>query len=242
MAETFTFQAEIQQLLDILVHSLYTERDIFLRELISNASDALNRVQFELLTNHDILDPEAELAIEIKADEAAGTLTISDTGIGMTKDELANNLGVIARSGAKAFIEAMKESKNGSVSQDVIGQFGVGFYSVFMVADKVRVVSRSYKKDDKPTPGNRTGGPTYSHRTRRTRVTRHGHHHLPQGRCERISFQSGSSRTSSAVIRITSPSRFTWATMKNRPISKPLSGGKTPKKSPTNSTTTSTRC
>src|SRR6187549_3083784 len=146
MAETFTFQAEIQQLLDILIHSLYTERDIFLRELISNASDALNRVQFELLTNHDVQDAEAELAIEIKASEEANTLTISDSGIGMTKDELANNLGVIARSGAKAFMQAAKEAKNGA-GQDVIGQFGVGFYSVFMVADKVRVVSRSYKKD-----------------------------------------------------------------------------------------------
>src|SRR5678815_1926738 len=121
MAETFTFQAEIQQLLDILIHSLYTERDIFLRELISNASDALNRVQFELLTNHDVQDADAELAIEIKADEANNTLTISDSGIGMTKDELANNLGVIARSGAKAFIEAAKQSSNGSTAaQDVI--------------------------------------------------------------------------------------------------------------------------
>ncbi len=162
MAETFTFQAEIQQLLDILVHSLYTEREIFLRELISNASDALNRVQFELLTNQNILDPEAELAIEIKSDEAANTLTISDTGIGMTKDDLVNNLGVIARSGAKAFIEAMKESKNGHSSQDIIGQFGVGFYSVFMIADKVRVVSRSYKPDEAAYAWECTGGATFS--------------------------------------------------------------------------------
>lgn len=147
MAEQFTFQAEIQQLLNILVHSLYTDQEIFLRELISNASDALNRVQFELLTNRDVLDADAELYIEIKTDEQAGTLTISDTGIGMTRDDLVNNLGVIARSGAKAFIEAMKnaQSQNGhGAASDVIGQFGVGFYSVFMVADKVRVVSRSH--------------------------------------------------------------------------------------------------
>src|SRR5215475_8666649 len=161
MAETFTFQAEIQQLLDILVHSLYTERDIFLRELISNASDSLSRLQYVTLTEHDILDPDAELAIEIKPDEAAGTLTISDTGIGMTRDELASNLGVIARSGAKAFLQAMQEAKNGA-GQDVIGQFGVGFYSVFMVADKVRVVSRSYKEGEQAYVWECTGGATYS--------------------------------------------------------------------------------
>src|SRR5512143_3936471 len=100
MAETFTFQAEIQQLLDILVHSLYTEREIFLRELVSNASDALSRMQFEQLTNRNAVDTDAELGIWIKPDENAGTLTITDTGVGMTRDELVNNLGVIARSGA----------------------------------------------------------------------------------------------------------------------------------------------
>lgn len=147
--ETFTFQAEIKQLLDILVHSLYTDREIFVRELISNSSDALNRVQFEMLTNRDVVDPDAELAVRIVADEEAGTLTISDAGIGMTQDDLVNNLGVIARSGAKAFIEAMSESNNGSVSaHEVIGQFGVGFYSIFMVADRVRVVSKSHLPDE----------------------------------------------------------------------------------------------
>ncbi|MBC8098015.1 MAG: molecular chaperone HtpG, partial [Armatimonadetes bacterium] len=143
--QTYTFQAEIQQLLHILVHSLYTERDIFLRELVSNASDALHRIQFELLTNQTVLDPDSELYIEIQADEAARTLTISDTGIGMTRDELVNNLGVIAKSGAKAFIEAMQQQE---AAQNVIGQFGVGFYSVFMAADKVRVVSRSHLTDE----------------------------------------------------------------------------------------------
>src|SRR5512134_2663548 len=128
--ETLEFRAEVQQLLNILAHSLYTEREIFLRELISNASDALNRVQFELLTNREVVDPEAELYVEIRPDEQAGTLTISDTGIGMTHDELISNLGVIARSGAKAFVEAMKDAKSqdGHASAtDVIGQFGVGF-------------------------------------------------------------------------------------------------------------------
>lgn len=161
MAETFTFQAEIQQLLDILVHSLYTEREIFLRELISNASDALSRAQYESLTNRDMLDSGAELAIEIKPDEEAGTITISDTGIGMTRDDLANNLGVIARSGAKAFLQAVGETKTGS-AQDIIGQFGVGFYSVFMVADRVRVVSRSHIADQGAFAWESQGGATYT--------------------------------------------------------------------------------
>ncbi len=163
--QTYTFQAEIQQLLNILVHSLYTERDIFLRELVSNASDALNRVQFELLTNRDVLDPEAELRIDIQADEAAGTLTISDTGIGMTQEDMINNLGIIARSGAKAFIEAMKGnsgSTNSTAVQDVIGQFGVGFYSVFMAADKVRVISRSYLPGESAYAWESDGGNEYT--------------------------------------------------------------------------------
>ncbi|MDX2162020.1 MAG: molecular chaperone HtpG [bacterium] len=163
--EQFAFKAEIQQLLNILVHSLYTDREIFLRELISNASDALNRVQFEGLTNPDILDADAELYIEVKPDDAAGTLTISDTGIGMTRDDLANNLGVIAHSGAKSFIEALKQRQdaNGSgAAANVIGQFGVGFYSVFMVADRVRVVSRSHDKDGSAWAWESTGGDTYT--------------------------------------------------------------------------------
>ncbi|MFQ3567521.1 MAG: molecular chaperone HtpG [Aggregatilineales bacterium] len=144
-AEQFTFKAEIQQVLNILVHSLYTDREIFLRELISNASDALNRAQFEMLTNSEVLNPDAELYIEIKPDLEAKTLTVSDSGIGMTRDDLVNNLGTIAHSGAKAFVEAIRERQvEGAPLQDLIGQFGVGFYSVFMVAERVRVVSRSH--------------------------------------------------------------------------------------------------
>lgn len=161
MSETFAFKAEIKQLLDILVHSLYTEREIFLRELISNASDALNRVQFEQLTNPNLLDPDAELKIHITPNEELGTLTISDTGIGMTQAEMEENLGVIAHSGAKAFIEAMKDAKNGASAQDVIGQFGVGFYSVFMVADRVRVVSRSYEPEAQAYAWESAGDETY---------------------------------------------------------------------------------
>jgi molecular chaperone HtpG len=162
VARTYKFKAEIQQLLDILVHSLYTEREIFLRELVSNASDALHRLQFEQLTNQDVLNPDLELRIDIKSDEQEGTLTISDTGIGLTREEMGDNLGVIARSGAKAFLEALKEAKGTGASQDVIGQFGVGFYSVFMVADKVRVVSRSYKADEEAHAWESSGGETYT--------------------------------------------------------------------------------
>jgi len=145
MADTFEFKAEIQQLLHILIHSLYTEREIFLREMLSNASDALHRLQFEMLTNDQVLDPDAELAIFVTADEEAGTITVRDTGIGMTRDELITNLGTIAQSGATAFISALKE--RGEAATDIIGQFGVGFYSVFMVADEVQVTSRSYRPE-----------------------------------------------------------------------------------------------
>jgi molecular chaperone HtpG len=148
-AESFSFKAEIKQLLHILAHSLYQDRDIFLRELISNASDALTRVQFEALTNSDIRDPKAELAIRIEIPEAADgeprTIVIKDSGVGMTHDEIVRNLGTIAQSGAREFMERL--SKGEVDPGDVIGQFGVGFYSVFMVASRVRVVSRSYQPD-----------------------------------------------------------------------------------------------
>ncbi|VAW30479.1 Chaperone protein HtpG, partial [hydrothermal vent metagenome] len=142
-------KAEVKQLLQILVHSLYKEPDIFLRELISNASDALTRIQFEMLTNRDVLDSDAELAIHIEIPEVGEDepkkIIIKDSGIGMTKDELITNLGTIAQSGAREFLAKVGEDENVDPS-DMIGQFGVGFYSVFMVADEVRVISRSYKK------------------------------------------------------------------------------------------------
>jgi len=142
--ETLEFRTEVQQLLNILANSLYTNREIFLRELISNASDALHRMQFEMLTNRDVLDSEAELAIHIDFDEDAQTLTVSDTGIGMTRQELVENLGTIAHSGVTAFLEGIEE---GERPADIIGQFGVGFYSAFTVADEVTVTTRSYRPD-----------------------------------------------------------------------------------------------
>src|SRR4051794_23515065 len=124
---TVPFRAEVQQLLQILSHALYTERDIFLRELISNASDALSRIQFEMATNHDVLDPDAELAIRVEVDKEARVVRVSDSGIGMTQEEMITTLGTIAQSGVRAVIEQLESAQR----SDIIGQFGVGFYSVF---------------------------------------------------------------------------------------------------------------
>jgi molecular chaperone HtpG len=158
-AELFSFKAETKQLLNILIHSLYKDKEVFLRELLSNASDALNRLRFEMLTNHAVLDPEAELAIRITVDKDAKKITIKDTGIGMTRDEVIENLGTIAQSGARKFMEAAKEHK-ADLSQ-VIGQFGVGFYSVFMVAEWVKVTSRSYKPEAEAVTWFATGEDNY---------------------------------------------------------------------------------
>ncbi len=148
--EKYPFKAEIQQLLHILVHSLYKDREIFLRELISNASDALVRLQFEMLTNPDVLDPEVELAIYLSLTEENGekTLIVRDTGIGMTAVEMAQNLGTIAQSGAREFMDSLKDGQG--TATEIIGRFGVGFYSVYMVAQNVRVVSRSYRPTAEP--------------------------------------------------------------------------------------------
>ncbi|MFZ5918568.1 MAG: molecular chaperone HtpG [Chloroflexota bacterium] len=146
--QAYEFKAEIQQLLHILVHSLYTDREIFLRELISNAVDALNRLQFEMLTERDVLDPNAELAIRVEVNEEAKTIAISDSGIGMTRDEIITNLGTIAQSGAADFVRQLQEAQDTAQTvTEMIGQFGVGFYSVFMVAETVHVLSRSYRPD-----------------------------------------------------------------------------------------------
>lgn len=157
--ESMEFRAEVQQLLHILAHSLYTDREIFLRELISNASDALHRIQFEMLTNRDVLEPEAELSIRIEADEEAKTISISDTGIGMTRDELIENLGTIAHSGAMAFLQRVRDEK--LPADEIIGQFGVGFYSVFMVAEEVTVTSRAYHPDAEAWSWRSQGDNTY---------------------------------------------------------------------------------
>lgn len=139
---THSFQAEIRQLLDIVVHSLYTDREIFVRELISNASDAMEKMRHLQGVEKDVCDPAAPMEITISTDETAGTITIADRGLGMTRDDLARNLGTIAHSGTKQYLQSLKE--NGGNAGTMIGQFGVGFYSAFMVATEVKVFTRSW--------------------------------------------------------------------------------------------------
>jgi molecular chaperone HtpG len=141
--QKFEFQAEIKQLLDIVIHSLYTEKEIFVRELVSNASDALEKLRHTQITEKDIFDDKAELAINVTTDDKAKTLTIEDFGIGMTRAELVENLGTIAHSGSKQFLKALGEG--GAKNTNLIGQFGVGFYSAFMVAKSVKVYSHSWR-------------------------------------------------------------------------------------------------
>lgn len=144
-AKKYEFKAEIKQLLDILVHSLYTSREIFLRELISNASDALDKLRFESTRGSEIIDSELALDITISFDEKKNTITIKDSGIGMTSDELITNIGTIAKSGSSEFLKQLAESK--SDANNIIGKFGVGFYSVFMVAKEVVIKTKSFRKD-----------------------------------------------------------------------------------------------
>lgn len=165
------FKAETRQLLDILIHSLYANREVFLRELISNASDALTRMNFEMLTNREVLDAGAALEIRILADKEKKTLTIRDNGIGMNENEMRDNLGTIAHSGAKEFLQAAAQKDSQTQNSDIIGQFGVGFYAAFMAADKIRVLSRSYRPDDTAWEWLSSGSDTYTvqpaERTRR---------------------------------------------------------------------------
>jgi len=137
--ESHQFQAEVAELLRLMVHSVYSETDVFLRELISNASDACDRLRYEAIAQPDLLVEDAELRIRLTPDKDAGTLTIADNGIGMDREELIDNLGTVARSGTRAFMSKLAESKDGT---SLIGQFGVGFYSAFMVADRIIVTSR----------------------------------------------------------------------------------------------------
>ena len=138
-AQSYAFQAEVTELLHLMVRSVYSETDIFLRELISNASDACDKLRYEAISKPELLGDAHQLLIQIKPDKVASSLTIADTGIGMDRQELIDNLGTIARSGTRAFMDRLREAKD---STSLIGQFGVGFYSAFMVADQIEVISR----------------------------------------------------------------------------------------------------
>lgn len=160
-AENFEFQSEVKQLLNILVYSLYKHKEVFLRELISNAVDALNKVQFESLTNSDIEDKDLDLKIDITIDNDKKRLIIEDTGIGMTRQEIIDNIGTIAHSGTLDFVKKVTES-DAQDKMDLIGQFGVGFYSSFMVAEEIHVHTKSAQKGSKGLLWKSTGGNDYT--------------------------------------------------------------------------------
>ena len=158
MSETKKFKTEVQQMLDLMVHSLYSNKDIFLRELIANAADAIDKARFEALTHSEIA---TDWEIRIEADKEHSTLKISDNGIGMSKDEVVKNIGTIAKSGTKAFLSALEKSKEEN-SPELIGQFGVGFYSAFMVADEVELVTKKAGSDEAAIRWESKGKASYS--------------------------------------------------------------------------------
>jgi molecular chaperone HtpG len=158
--ETLEFQAEARQLLQLMVHSVYSNKDIFLRELISNASDALDKLRLESLLNKDLQVDMSDLHIDIEVDKEQRTLTVRDNGIGMSRDEVVQLIGTIAKSGTAELLRKMREVRDAAASQDLIGQFGVGFYSTFMVADKVTLVTRRAGQSE-GTRWESAGGDTY---------------------------------------------------------------------------------
>ncbi len=159
--EVHEFKAEMKQLLHLIIHSLYTHEEIFLRELISNASDALNKIRFRMLTDRDVVDADAEQRITIKLDKNENTLTLTDTGVGMTKDDLLKRIGTVASSGTLEFVQELKK-QDGPVDASMIGQFGVGFYSAFMVADTITIDTRHADQDSTGLRWTSDGGASFS--------------------------------------------------------------------------------
>ncbi len=175
--ETFQFQAEARQVLDLMIHSLYTNKEIFLRELISNASDALDRLRFESLSAPELIDRDDRLEIVVETDSKGRTITIQDNGIGMNRDEVVSNIGTIAKSGTRELIASLKEKQSSEALNSLIGQFGVGFYSAFMVAERVSLLTRR-AGEDKATQWESTGDGSYTiadsrKLTRGTSITLH---------------------------------------------------------------------
>jgi molecular chaperone HtpG len=158
--ETLAFQAETKQLLDLMIHSLYSNKEIFLRELISNASDALDRLRFEAVTNPELMAGDEKLEIRLAADREKRTLTVDDNGIGMSRDEVVNNIGTIAKSGSRELVERLKQGESKQTIAELIGQFGVGFYSSFMAAERVVLVTRR-AGEETSTRWESTGDGTY---------------------------------------------------------------------------------
>ena len=166
-SEKMVFEAEVNQLLQLMIHSLYSNQEIFLRELISNASDACDKLRFEALSDSSLQAQQDSLNITISVDEEAGTITVADTGIGMNRDEVIANIGTIAKSGTRQFLESLTGDQK--TDAKMIGQFGVGFYSAFVVADKVSL--RTRRAGDKPADGvlwesdGGSGSVSYTHLT-----------------------------------------------------------------------------
>src|SRR5207302_4791945 len=174
--ESFQFQAEARQILDLMIHSLYTQKEIFLRELISNASDALDRLRFEALSHPGLIGSDEKLEIWIESDSKERTLTISDNGIGMSRDEVIANIGTIAKSGTRELLQSLRDQPSETLTT-LIGQFGCGFYPAFMVADRVTLVTRR-AGEDKATQWESAGDGTFtitdaSKFTRGTAITLH---------------------------------------------------------------------
>jgi len=172
--ETHSFETEVKQLLHLMINSLYTNKEIFLRELISNASDACDRLRFEALTNDTLVEDGEELSVRVSVDKKAKIITVHDNGIGMSKEEVIENIGTIARSGTRKFLDSLTNKE--SADAHLIGQFGVGFYSVFMVAERVELTTRSWHVDSQAWEWTSSGGGQYEitpakYNQRGTRVT-----------------------------------------------------------------------
>ena len=181
MKETFGFQAEAKQVLNLMIHSVYSNKEIFLRELVSNASDACDKLRFEALTDSALFENDQDLGIRISLDEAARTVTVSDNGIGMSRDEVIDHIGTIAKSGTQEFLKRLTGDQ--TTDSQLIGQFGVGFYSSFVVADRVTVLTRRGGNDAGPwcAMGERGRGRVHARSPREGNTGHRRHPPSPRG-------------------------------------------------------------